>query len=92
LTGSIEEVLIIPGPVPSFSNAFFPEVFAGAVRFGFCTALFTEVMKAGEVLAQEIRFWRPFGHDPWEQREELRDLNPLGNSLPSLGFQLRCTC
>jgi len=72
--------------VLSFSSAFFPAVFAGAVRFGLCTALFT---KAGEVLAQESRFWRPFGHDPWEQREELRDLNPPGNSSPSLGFQLR---
>ena len=61
----------------------------GAVRIGLCTALFTDVMKAGEVLAKEIRFWGSFGHDPWEQREELRDLNPLGNSSPSLGFQLR---
>ena len=50
----------------------------GAVRFGLGAAPFTEVMKAGEVLAQESRFWGPFGHDPWEQREELRDLNPWG--------------
>jgi hypothetical protein len=85
LTVSIEEVLIVPGPVPSFSNAFLPAV----VCFGLCTVLFTESMRAGEVLARKIRFWGPFGHDPWEQREKLRDLNPLGNSSPSLGFQLR---
>lgn len=47
-------------------SALFPEVFVGAARFGLCKALFTEVMKAGEVMAQEIRFWRPFDHDPWE--------------------------